>query len=115
MKNKKSKTTIKVPKISKKTSSNQKVEFVNLDKLGLDFKPIKKVTKNTLIAELVLSYPQLAEELSNIGFFCIGCPASSFETIYDGCVVHGLSEEETEAFIKKLNQRIRELNKKGEK
>jgi hybrid cluster-associated redox disulfide protein len=87
---------------------------------GLEkIKKLKKITKNTLIIEIVLNYPELAQELAEIGFHCIGCPASSFETIKDGCIVHGLSEEEIEKFIKKLNEKIKIINssskqKKGE-
>ncbi|MFN3909950.1 MAG: DUF1858 domain-containing protein [Candidatus Anstonellaceae archaeon] len=107
---------IMVPKISKKKQKNQKVEFANLDKLGLeDYKPLNKITKNTLIVEIVLNYPELAEELMEIGFHCIGCPASSFETIYEGCLVHGLNEKEIEAFIKKLNEKIKEIKKEKTK
>lgn len=35
----------------------------------------------------------LADVLEEAGFYCLGCPSSQFETLYDACVVHGLDYE----------------------
>jgi hypothetical protein len=45
----------------------------------------------------------------------VGCPASSFEGIGDGCAVHGMDEETIDALIKKLNERIAQIEAEKEK
>ncbi|MFH0927502.1 MAG: DUF1858 domain-containing protein, partial [Candidatus Micrarchaeota archaeon] len=50
-------------------------------------------------------------ELTEAGLHCIGCPASSFESLWDGCAVHGMPDEQIEGLIKKLNERILEIEK----
>lgn len=113
------KKTLKVPKIVKKTSKNksnkqlEKVELVDFDKLE-NFDSIKKIDeikRDTLIIEIILSYPQLADELMQVGFHCFGCPASSFETLEEGCIAHGMNQEEIDTLIKNLNKKIKSLKK----
>jgi len=106
------KKNIKVPKIVKKTTkTSEQPELIDFDKLE-DFGEIKKIDeikKDTLIIEIVLSYPQLADELMQIGFHCFGCPASSFETLEEGCLAHGMNEKEIDLLIKNLNKKIKNL------
>src|SRR5690606_2312184 len=46
---------------------------------------------------------QLAAELSRTGLNCVGCQASTWETLEAGMLGHGFSEEEIEALVARLN------------
>jgi hybrid cluster-associated redox disulfide protein len=58
------------------------------------------ITKDINISEMLEKYPQTREVLMNMGLGCVGCVASSFETLEEGLNAHELDVDET---IKKLN------------
>ena len=59
-----------------------------------------KVTKNSIIGD-VLDYDQgTARFFFEIGMHCLGCPHSRGESIADACMVHGTDADE---LIKKIN------------
>jgi len=74
-----------------------------------DYSKIKKVERDTLMAEIILSYPQLSQELMDMGMHCVGCPFSSFESIEDGCAVHGMDEKQIDEIVDKLNKEIKKI------
>lgn len=59
-----------------------------------------KVTKDTIIADVLRMDPGTAPFFYEMGMHCIGCPSASGESIVDACAVHGL---ECDELIKKLN------------
>lgn len=60
-----------------------------------------KVTKESLIGD-VLDYDlNTAEFFFEIGMHCLGCPASRGESIEDACAVHGTDVDE---LVEKINQ-----------
>jgi len=59
-----------------------------------------KVTKDMTIAELLMMDPECAGILLDAGMHCIGCPASSGESIEEASAVHGISADE---LVQKLN------------
>ena len=59
-----------------------------------------KVTKNSIIGD-VLDYDQgTARFFFEIGMHCLGCPSARGESIADACAVHGTDADE---LIKKIN------------
>lgn len=62
-----------------------------------------KITRNMKIDEIIRKYPEVAEIFDKYGFHCIGCAASSFETLAQGAVAHGM---DTSKLIKDLNKAI---------
>ena len=66
-----------------------------------------KITKKTPLNRLA-SNPKNMELLLDIGLHCIGCFASQFETLEQGCKGHGMSDEEIDELINKLNNNIKE-------
>ena len=52
-----------------------------------------KVTKDTMIGELLQSDEGVAPILLNIGMHCLGCPSSQMETIEQAAMVHGIDSE----------------------
>ena len=61
-----------------------------------------------IISEILEICPEkgteIAEAMYKEGLHCVGCAAAGFETLEQGCAVHGLTEEETEKLVKKLNE-----------
>ena len=60
-----------------------------------------KVTKDTIIAEALRIDPGTAEFFMGIGMHCLGCPASSGESIEQACAVHGTDADE---LVAKINE-----------
>ena len=59
-----------------------------------------KITKDTIIMEVLQLDPETAPFFLEIGMHCLGCPASRGETIEQACMVHGT---DCDALIQKLN------------
>lgn len=62
-----------------------------------------KITKDTLIGEVLEANPELGKFFLEIGMHCLGCPASRGETIEEACRVHGTDCDE---LLEKLNNAI---------
>ena len=62
------------------------------------------ITKNMNLGEVVFKYPEAAEVLTDYGLSCVGCFASSFDTIEQGAKIHQLSDEELEEVIERINE-----------
>ena len=60
-----------------------------------------KVTKESIIGDVLDACPDTARFFFEIGMHCLGCPASRGETIEDACAVHGTDPDE---LIAKLNE-----------
>ena len=53
-----------------------------------------RVTKDTMIGELLQIDANVAPMLLNIGMHCLGCPASQMETVGEAAMVHGYDPDE---------------------
>ena len=62
-----------------------------------------KITRKTPLHELATNR-EAAEILLDKGLHCLGCHAAHFESLEEGCKGHGMSDEEIEDLIKKLNK-----------
>lgn len=62
-----------------------------------------KITRDTKLVNLA-NNAETVEVLTDIGLHCIGCFASQFETLEQGCKGHGMPDNEIDELIKKLNQ-----------
>ena len=65
-----------------------------------------KITKNTLIAEALELCPEALGIMFEHGLHCVGCGGADFETIEQGCQVHGMDEKEIEAILEEINQSL---------
>ena len=52
-----------------------------------------KVTKDTMIGELLQINADVAPLLLNIGMHCLGCPSSQMDTIEEAAMVHGIDPD----------------------
>ena len=66
-----------------------------------------KITKDTIIGDILDIDSTTAPIFMEIGMHCLGCPASRGETVEQACEVHGV---DTDALVEKLNAHI-EANK----
>ena len=62
-----------------------------------------KVTKTTLIGELLQINADVAPILLNIGMHCLGCPSSQMESIEEAAMVHGI---DADMLVEELNNFI---------
>jgi len=62
-----------------------------------------KVTKDTIIGDVLKIAPESASLFMEIGMHCLGCPCSQAETIEEACMVHGA---DMEALLAKINATI---------
>ena len=58
------------------------------------------ISKSTTIGELLVTFPESAPILMEIGMHCLGCPSSQMETIEEAAMVHGI---EPDSLVKKIN------------
>lgn len=49
-----------------------------------------KITKDTIIMDVLKINPDTAPFFLNIGMHCLGCPSASGETVEQACAVHGV-------------------------
>lgn len=61
---------------------------------------MQKITKDTLIIDLVQANPNAAEILFAHGMHCLGCALAHQETIEQATMAHG---EELDEILKELN------------
>lgn len=64
------------------------------------------ITRQTNIAELVFKFPDAAEVLLDYGLHCVGCAANTFDNIEMGAKIHGMSDEEIDELVTRLNEFI---------
>jgi hybrid cluster-associated redox disulfide protein len=71
-----------------------------------------KITKNSLIAEVISEYPELIEVLTeDYNFHCVGCSMAAMETLEEGGMVHGMTKKEVTEMVSTLNQLVIRENK----
>ena len=66
------------------------------------------ITKDMTIGDVVAKYPSVIEPLQSAGVHCVGCHVSYHETLEQGFKGHGMSDEEVEMVIEKLNRAVDE-------
>ncbi len=62
-----------------------------------------KVTKETIIGDLLDFDDTTAPYLLEMGMHCLGCPSSRAETLGQACEVHGVDVNE---LIEKINKHL---------
>lgn len=59
-----------------------------------------KITKDTIIGDVLRIDSDLAPFFLEIGMHCLGCPSATSETIEEACYVH---EADCDALLEKIN------------
>ncbi len=72
----------------------------------------EKIERQMTIDEIFKKFPhkapRLAQELTNAGLNCVGCSASTWETLEAGMYGHGMVDEHIDHLLKKLNDILEE-------
>lgn len=63
-----------------------------------------KITKDTIIGEVVMNHPEVIDTLMGLGVHCVGCGAMHMETIEMGFKGHGMTDEEVDEAVERLNK-----------
>ena len=68
----------------------------------------KGIHREMTIEDIFHQFPEksqkLAQEMTNAGLSCVGCSAATFETVENGLMSHGMTDNEIEALIGRLNE-----------
>ena len=59
-----------------------------------------KITKDSIIGDVLALDPGCGELFLEIGMHCLGCPSATGETIAQACEIHGADADE---LVAKLN------------
>jgi len=62
-----------------------------------------KITKDMKIADIVEKCPDSAQIMMEQGMHCIGCHVSAVETLEQGAKGHGMSDEDIDSMVEKIN------------
>ena len=68
---------------------------------------LSKITKHTVISDLLAKHPKTAEILVDYGLHCVGCPLSGMDSIENGAKLHGLSDESITEMVDRVNEAIK--------
>ncbi len=72
------------------------------------------ITKDMMIGEVVSTYPPVADVFLSYGLHCVGCHVNAFETIEQGAMSHGITEEEVDEMVAEANTYLSELSASSE-
>ncbi|MBS3059954.1 MAG: iron-sulfur cluster assembly accessory protein [DPANN group archaeon] len=68
---------------------------------------IQKIDPKMTIATILESHPdkvmELAETMTNAGLHCVGCGAAVFETLEEGVLGHGMTNDHLDSLVMDLN------------
>src|SRR5579872_6330927 len=68
----------------------------------------EKISRVMTIEDIFKKFPnksqKLAQEMTNAGLHCVGCSASTWETIEAGMYSHGMSDEMIDGLLDRLNK-----------
>ena len=62
------------------------------------------ITKDSTIGDVVAKYPQVAPVFLKFGLHCVGCHVAVWETLEEGCMGHGMPEEDFRKLLKEANE-----------
>ena len=63
-----------------------------------------KITRKTTLGEAIAKVPEANRILFEYGLHCIGCHIAAYESIEDGCRAHGMTEEQIDEIVEKINK-----------
>ena len=67
-----------------------------------------KITKEMTFAEVLENHPQVGEVIMDAGLHCLGCSGAAFESIEQGCKMHGFDDEKVKKLVEDMNKKLEE-------
>lgn len=86
-------------------SQTQSKTATLIEEINLKAGEIVEITKDMIIGDVVLAYPKTITVFKKIGIHCVGCYASTFESIEEGVRRHSLNADKV---CQKLNEKIKQ-------
>ncbi|MDP3724167.1 MAG: disulfide oxidoreductase [bacterium] len=74
--------------------------------------PYPYVNRADNLGEVAIEYAPAARVMLDYGLHCVGCFANRFDTVENGALLHGLSEEEVDQMLKEVNEAVAKDEKK---
>lgn len=62
------------------------------------------ITKDTTVGDMVAKFPRTINVMLSHGLHCIGCSANPYETVENGALGHGMTQEQVQGLLKQLNE-----------
>lgn len=62
------------------------------------------ITKDMTMGDIIQKYPAAAEIMQSYGLHCFGCHVNLFESLEQGVLGHGMSEEQMSSMLSELNE-----------
>jgi len=93
-------------KVTKNASKPAKAKKAKATKEIKQKETKQLVTKKMLIGELASKYPKAVPLLFEAGMHCIGCGMTAYETLEQGCQAHGMSDEDVDKLVEKINKAV---------
>ena len=78
----------------------------NTGMTGAEVAEKPKITGDMTIGDVVAKYPSTIEVLLSNGVHCVGCHVQYWETLQQGFMGHGMSEEQANDVIRQLNEAV---------
>jgi len=63
-----------------------------------------KITRDMMIGDIVAKNRDAAIVMMQYGLHCIGCHVSAHESLAEGAYAHGLSDEQIDEMVDKINR-----------
>lgn len=62
------------------------------------------ISKDMSIGDIVAKNPKSAEIMFKNGMHCVGCGMMAYESLEQGCKVHGMSDEDIDKMVDEINK-----------
>lgn len=65
------------------------------------------ITKEMTMGEIIEKYPFASEVMLSYGLHCVGCHVNPYESLENGALGHGMSDEEISSMLQELNDLVK--------
>ena len=63
----------------------------------------QSITKDMTMGEIIEKFPFASEVMLSYGLHCVGCHVNPYESLENGALGHGMSDEEVNSMLQELN------------
>lgn len=68
------------------------------------------IQRDMMIGDVVAKYPAVADVFLSYGLHCVGCHVNAYETIEQGSMGHGMTDEEVDEMVAEANDYLERLH-----
>ncbi|MBS3050881.1 MAG: iron-sulfur cluster assembly accessory protein [Candidatus Aenigmarchaeota archaeon] len=67
----------------------------------------QSITKDMTMGEIIEKFPFASEVMLSYGLHCVGCHVNPYESLENGALGHGMSDEEVNSMLQELNDLVK--------